>query len=804
MLTNAVFAMQMVQPSLHACTHRDEAAAQQQGDTILSEGCAPPRNTTAADIGPSTSAAADAHLDPEACQRHPSPHATHEAAAAQQPEAQNPSPLPGSMPAPSVVLEAELLQHGSELGTRVVLIPAEAAHMADPDADTSGTQMDAADGAVAVAAPVIQAASEAELPGTEMAPANVAVAVHPPATQADGVRSRKPGRRRKSRKPAARAPDAAPLLAEAQSTGADAPHCQLAKASRSLRSGRTAMQDTAMLASTGLLPAMADSLAVCQPPHLNSKGDNHGEAEDASAEAQPQAGHVSPETLVDPVAAATVPAQGTLGCSKCRYKPLGCGGCRPKLACSKAASSGRKGRKRAPPATAAGDVLPCSGQPHHKGKKARLHSQQQPPAEGEAAPTSRAARAAHRALSKPTSSKSQPIQESNDEQLAVRPMPARLQHRQLQKNSHHQAPARRPPVVKATCGTATVSDQPSSSVVVQTATLDSRASPEPTATALGPGKTPYKLRSARHHQSAPSAAQQGMVPPQDVNDSAAHAGSTAADDAPAAPAAAAPAPAAPTAAAPAPAAQQAAPEEVRRSGRVRRAARLQYDLVTKAQGSTSPPGHDVKAPPARRQAGVRSASSKGTKRGASEHAVISDSEDDNTTASTAAAGALTGRSTAKKKLCRQKKPELSPIQEDAEEQQQPPCPDAASEFVKHRVYTLPETAQHLAGLSPAEKPKRRRKAAGATRAPAKSQLAASARTSQLQTENSSGLDVLLAAVEFTEAHEQQNSQLMGAEVSFHASQRYTYTLQLAHPVSSQNQALLRRSWHRTCILPSFA
>lgn len=732
----------MVQPGPPICIRpADEAAPQQQGDTLPSEGVlapaqgmADPESITAVDISPSASAgAAAAQLPPEACQQHPNPQAVHEAAAAHQPLAQSPSSLTGSMLAAPAVPEADPLPHANESGARVASIPAEAADMADADA--------------AIASP-------------QAAPATVEVAVPAPANKTARASSRKPARRRKSRNPAARAPDVAPLPDQGQSRNTDATQRQLAEPGRSLRSGRTLMQDTARLASTGPQAPTADCVGDGQPPHLHrSSNDGHlEEAEGAPTEAQPRASHTSAETLDAPVDAATAVTQTALGCSKCRLAPLGCSSCRPRPPAAKPKpSSGRRGRKRAAPAPALADVLPSSSQAPPKGKKARLHSEQQPPAEAPEPSTSRATRASQRALSRAATSKDE---ESNDEQLAVRPMPASLRHRQQQKSSQAKAPVHKPPVVKATSqGAVAVSQQPSSSALAQTATLDSGASPEPKQVVPEPtGKTPYNLRrSARRRQSA-QPAQLGVTAPQGVNKAAAQADALAAQAGVPAAQAAAPAAAAGAAAVAiaAASADPVAPEALRRSGRARRPARLQYDSVTEAQGSKSPPEHVVKARPARRQAGAKSASSRGTKRGAAQRSVISDSEDDNTSASTAAAGA--GKSTAtRKKPCRQQF-DMSPIMEEDEEQRQQPGPDAASEFVSHRVHTLPETALHLAGLSPAEKRKKRRKAPRAARATAKSRLAASAETSQLQPEYSN-LDAVLHAVEMAGADAEQDSQL---------------------------------------------
>lgn len=727
----SLFTMQMVQPGPPICIrYADETEVQQQGHTLPSEvilapaqGVADPYSITAGEISPSALAGAA-----EACQEHSNPQAVHYAAAAQ-PLAQSPATLTGSMPAAPAVPEADVPQHGSESGTRVALIPAEAADVAEASAGSSGPQAAPATGEVAVLAPTNKAARAS---------------------------SRKPARRRKSRNPAARALAVAPLPDQGQSrnTDGDITQRQLAKPGRSLRSGRT--QEIAVLACTGSQAPMADCVGDGQPPHLHrSSNDGHfEEAEGAPAEAQPRESHTSPATLdAAPVDAATAVTLTTLGCSKCRFAPLGCSSCRPRPAAAKpkASSSGRRGRKRAAPAPALADVLPTSIQAPRKGKKARLHTKF-PPAEAPE-PSSRATRASQRALSKAATSKNE---ESDDEQLAVRPMPASLRHRQQRKSSQAKAGACNPPVVRATSqSTVTVSEQPSSSGLAQTATLDSGTQPKATRMVPEPiGKAPCNLRRSARRQHSAQPAQQGTVPPQGVSKAAAQA------DAPAAPAGI-PAAAAAAAAVAVAAASAApvAPDALRRSSRVRRPARLQYDSVTEAQGSKSPPEQVIKARPARRQAGAKSASSKGTKRGAAERSVISDSENDNTSASTAAAGADAGKSTARRKKLRRQQFELSPIMEDDEEQQQQPGPAAASEFVSHRVHTQPETALHLAGLSPAEKRKRRRKVPGAARASAKTRLAASAETSQLQPEYSSGLDALLFAVDRAQAEAEQESLL---------------------------------------------
>ena len=704
----------------------DEAAVQHQFDALASEGNAL-GDTAAANTSPSASDGAGGHHAEAASQQQ-----QQEAGVFQQPGAQSPNLQAESMLDSPAVLEG--LQQGDDTATNAALVPAE---IADKE--------------------------EAEVPGTGNAAADVPTSLPAPKrhTPITTCSLRKPGRQRKCRKPTAGAPDVALQLDEGKSAGRAITRCQLAKTGETLQSG---MHDSAVLASGGLKPSKADSASDCQQPQLlrsrkGGKFDETGKA-GALAENQPEVSQMSSRATADPCAAAakaTTHGQTELGCSKCRYVKTGCKACRQRLSCFKEAS-GRGRRKRALSVSAAS----------RKAAKAQHSScpvvntckqldSQQPPAKGPE-PNSRAARATNRALKRPIS-RHESDEESDAEQLAVKPMPTRLQHRKLQSSSQHGAHACKQPAVKAMVkatplGAVTVdlpADRPSSSAIAQTATLNSGASPQPTGLCLGTGEAPYSLRrSARHHQSAQPAV--SGITSEAVNKAATN---TAA-------AVAAPA----TAAIPAAAAK--APETVRRSVRSRKPALLQYDLLTQAQGSRSSLDDAAKAQPPQSKAGrTESAPSKGVKRGAAEHAVIADSEDDVPSASTASAAAPAGKSTArKKKVCRQQAglPVLSPIQEADEETDQQPGPDPASEFVNHRVHTHCDIAQHLTGLSPAEKRKRRRKAPASVRAdsPVKSRLAVSAEQSQLQAALSNPMDVLLAAAEYTEAHAQQGSELKGA------------------------------------------
>ena len=608
--------------------------------------------------------------------------------ASQQQDAQSPTPQTSSMPDPPA----------EDIGTRAALVPAEAADKADPEAEPSGSQH---------AAP--------SLPAAFPAPAEQALLVN---------RSfRKPGRQRKSQKPTAEVPDVALQLDEGKSAAGAITRCQFAKTGKTLRS---VMQDTDMLAPTGRNDLTADSASDAQRPQLLRRRQ---------------------DGMLKKAQGAGAPTESQLGCSKCRHVANGCKACRARVAGLKQAS-GRGGRKRAPSASAApseaANIHHSADQVAiaHKGKQ--LQSRQ--PAAEAAEPDSRAARAANRALKRPAS-KRQSDEESDGEQLAVKPMPASLQPRKLQSGSRHRAQAQT--VVKATIhGAVTVdlpSDRPSSSAVTQTSTLESGASPQPAGTSVNSGEAPNSLRRSARHQHSAQPIEQGFPAPEGVRKAAAHAATSGAA-----------------------ASECVASDTLPRTCRARKPTPLH--LLTRARASKSPPGNCGKAQPPQSKMGSR-----GVKRSAAEHAVISDSEDDTPSASTAAGyGAPAGKSTTKKKLCRQQVggPALSPIQEADEQMQQQP--DPASEFVNHRVHTLPGIAQHLDGLSPAEKRKRRRKT-GANRAgsPAKSRLAASAETSQLQTEQSIGVEMLLAAADVPEARAQQDSEPKGAWSAAEVSLRYT-------------------------------
>ena len=703
--------VQMLQSDLDECNRPADEAA--QVNAIAPEGNAP-KSAASTNTGPSTSDGADEN-QAKAASHHQQ---QQEAGAPQQSDAQSPNQQADSMLDAPAVLEENASQQDNDTATNAALAPAEAADK-----------------------------EEAEVPGIENAAAGLSTGVPAPKhhTPTANQSFRKPGRQRKSRKPTAGAPDVALQLDEAKSAGRAVTRCQLAKTGETLQSS---MQDSAVLASAGLKPSKADSASDCQRQQLrrSRKGGKPDETDQAGALAKVQAevGHISSRTTLDLVAAGTKPStlgQNKLGCSKCRYVKTGCKACRERLLCCKEAS-GRGGRKRAPSANAAPrKAAEVQHSPHRvldTGKQ--LHSQQ-PSAKGPE-PNSRAARAANRALKRPIR-RSGSGEESDAEQLAIKPMPTRLQHRKLLSSSQHEAHAPKQPTVQATPHGAVVVDlpaaRPSSSAIAQTATLDSGASAQPTGLSLGTGEMPYSLRrSARHQQSAQPAV--SGIAAEDVNKAATTGAATAA------------AVAAPTTAATPAAAEQVAPETVRRSGRARKPALLQYE----------------------------SAPSKGVKRGAAEHAVISDSEDDMPSASTATAAAPAGKSTArKKKVCRQQAglPVLSPIQEADEERDQHCGPDLdpASEFVNHLVHTHSDIAQHLAGLSPLGKRKRPRKAPAPVKAgsPAKSRLAVSAEQSQLQTELSNPMDVLLAAAEYTEAHAQQDPELKSAcsKVSLRFTQR---------------------------------
>ena len=160
----------------------------------------------------------------------------------------------------------------------------------------------------------------------------------------------------------------------------------------------------------------------------------------------------------------------------------------------------------------AGDIQHTAFQAVHKGKQ--LHSKQAPAERPE--PDSRAARAANGALERPIS-QGESDKKSDGEQLRVKPMPEGLQLRKLQSNPHQEAHERQQPMVKAEVKLnpheAVTMDlpahQPSSSAVVQTATLDSGAPPRPTHQPL---EAPSSLRRSARHQRSGYPAAQGVIP----------------------------------------------------------------------------------------------------------------------------------------------------------------------------------------------------------------------------------------------------------------------------------------------------
>ena len=157
----------------------------------------------------------------------------------------------------------------------------------------------------------------------------------------------------------------------------------------------------------------------------------------------------------------------------------------------------------------AGDIQHTSFQAVHKSKQ--LQSKQAPAERPE--PDSRTAQAANGALERPIS-QGKSNKESDGEQLRVKPMPESLQLRKRQSNPHHE---RQQPMVRAMVKLnpheAVTMDlpahQPSSSAVVQTATLDRGATPQSTHQPLEAPSSPR--RSARHQQLAHPAAQ-GVIP----------------------------------------------------------------------------------------------------------------------------------------------------------------------------------------------------------------------------------------------------------------------------------------------------
>ena len=602
MLTNAV--LQALQPDLaESRAPGNETAAQQQVDASAPEGTAAPESPAAASTSPGTSAVDE--------QAEGASQQYQEVGSPRQRAAPSPTQQADSMAGAPAVPEADARMH-DDIGIKAALVPAEVADT--EEADIADTENVAAYAQNAVPAP---------LPTTSCS-------------------FGKPGRQRKSQRSTAGAPSAA--LAGGKSAGRP----DTRSLAKTLRSGKTVMPPS-------VEPSTATFASGCKQPHQGRRKRDgkpkETEGADGSTEAQPEASQMPSDATADPAAAgaANATTQQELGCPRCRYAMKGCSSCRKKLAAFKKAA-GRAGHKRAPSASAAphnaGGRQPTSSQATNKGKQLPI---KQAPAEG-ADPNSRAARAASRALNRPIS-KAGSDAESDAEQLAIKPMPKSLQHRKLQSSQQHEAHQHKQPIDRAMVKpnpheAVTVdlpADRPSSSAVAQTDTLDSGASPQP---AQQPLEAPHSLRrSTRHQQSAQPEAQ--GISPEDVNNAGPQA-ATAADAAPTAAAtAAAAAPtaaatavaAAPTAAATPAAAEHVAPETVRRSGRARKPALLQYEQLTKARGSRSPPDDAPKPPqPLQSKAGrTGSPPSNRGKRAASEPPVISDSEDGHDTPSASTA-----------------------------------------------------------------------------------------------------------------------------------------------------------------------
>ena len=441
--------------------------------------------------------------------------------------------------------------------------------------------------------------------------------------------------------------------------------------------------------------AGAATAVAVQPRRSGRHRDAAAEPEAASANAEPSAALTTPEpgvneegklpstgTAADDSAGKPgtkgwpkEPVKGVLGCSKCRFALKGCIRCRKQLQDSQQPPcKGRHGKLKAvkvsPPSQAdkrQHGSKKASAQPRGLLRNDKQASTRDQPVTVPVA-TSRPARAANRgnltACPLPAS-RVQPDEEGDAEQLPNRPLPASMEQRKLPSGTQRPSHPHQQLLSQATTSAAVSAELPSSEPC-QAAIIGTDATAEPAATASTGAVTASVRRSARHQQPA----QDAILP--DITEGA-------------------------------------APDTVRRSSRVRKPAVLQCELMTKAQGSKSSPDNAGQPQLAPCTTGGKAASARGVKRTAPEPSVISDSEVDTPSWSTAAAGVAAVKPSARKKPCsRDGRSVLTPIQE-AEEAHEQAMPKPESDFVTTRVHTESDIAEHLAGLTPAERRKRRRK-----------------------------------------------------------------------------------------------
>ena len=797
--------LQVLQPGLAVLSRsaQQTAAKQQTGALALEDAAVSDRAAAACpscSLGPCSPIGAEDLHGQESLQD-VSPDEALENAAAQRADEQSPACQPGSMLEHSASPDASAVQPGADAAA---LVLPDAPNVMGPEGTAAGLPGTA-----------VVAVDEATVPAASIPYETVAAAVDEPTSAATPVSraasiNDRPRPLSEQPKPAEQtaAPvsvHAAPQLGEGKSAGTPSAAHQHATTGKTLRSGRAVTQDAlpvasselphptaACASSSQLLPVEADcqvdepsagavaafeteaaqaaaysvsdaalaeaaTAGAVQPPRSGRHKDAAAEPDASPANAEPSAALTCaepsgneedelPSTEIHANSNAAKPGttvrqkkpvKKVLGCSKCRYAPKGCIKCRPKPQDSQQLPSKRpygalKGVKVSPP-------LQADKQQHGPNKvptrpRGLLRSDKQASTHEQPivvpVPNSRAARAANRAnltACALPASRAQPDEECADEQLPNRPISASMEQKKNPPSGTQRPPHPDQQLLGDTTRSRAVraelpSTQPCPSAVCQTAADGTDAPPEPAAAASTASLPASMRRSARHQQPA----QEATMP-----DST----------------------------------EGAVPDTVHRSGRVRKPALLQYELVTKAQGSKSPPDNASQPQLVPSRTGGKAASARGIKRTAPEPAIISDSEAGTPSSSTAAAGVSAVKRSARKKQCRRvSKSALTPIQE-AEEAHEQIMPKPEPDFVTTMVRTKSDIAEHLAGLTPAEKRKRQRK----TPAPVKEGTPLG-----LGVEASAHpMDLLLAAAQLANAETQVVS---GSEVAMSNAELVTSVL----------------------------
>ena len=531
---------------------------------------------------------------------------------------------------------------------------------------------------------------------------------------------------------------------EAHETAGDATISSAAKSEEAAAASDTAAVSEAAAASTALQPRRSGRSTAAAIPRAIRAAGHLTAAQTAATEAA-----CLPEALSLPRAATAALAETEsrapriqLGCSKCRYAARGCVKCRRNMASNKTNSATR---------------LQAAGSCAAKQSASAADTQQIDKHHSPAVDGSRAARAAHRAALKaaspPTSQAQSDNQDIDAEPLPIKPMPPSLLQRKPQSIAERVAGIKQQVTLPTPPAGAVVVDLPlngpSSSAALQGAAMGATDQVSAAAAKHAPASTQQiachqqpisdgNLPEGADQAAAEAAKIDGTVAPGTVRRSTRHQQ---------------------------PAQEALLPEaahqadvdtvqdgfiEARRSGRTRKQALLQYESLTKAQGSRSPLDNASMPQLMQHKAGIASASARSTKRTAAMSGVISDSEDDISCA--AAASAPPSKAAAKKKQCmRPSRSTLPPIQEADKPQDPQPDLDLDPEFVKHRVHTSSTVAEGLDGLTPAGKRKKQQKRQAPAKAITPDGQNVAASPEHAQPDNHIGL--LLAAAKLADADE---------------------------------------------------